>query len=269
MMRTFHFQERSSLLRRLDTFNDLEVTLRNSGDNHLEEPISITSLETFSLSYNVHWPLSIVLHPVVIPLFASFKSRSSCDVVLYCQHCINDSSHNHSRIKLSIPCVVNEKGNISLLLVSLDMLIHFFPVLLSLLIYYYLFCLMCFSCSTRSGIGTGSTGFTPTLFGTLHNWTNSSEGCKLCLWWRWNLCDHHDIETHSSAHYNISQHYNFIKSFVLFINISPTNFGVMVLITNSCNSLSVTNLNMINSPKSHIHVNGFEGNIFYKTLWRS
>ncbi|KRH16445.1 hypothetical protein GLYMA_14G155800v4 [Glycine max] len=53
MMRTFHFQERSSLLRRLDTFNDLEVTLRNSGDNHLEEPISITSLETFSLSYNV------------------------------------------------------------------------------------------------------------------------------------------------------------------------------------------------------------------------
>nr|ACU18481.1 unknown [Glycine max] len=108
------------------------------------------------------------------------------------------------------------------------MLIHFFPVLLSLLIYYYLFCLMCFSCSTRSGIGTGSTGFTPPLFGTLHNWTNSFEGCKLCLWWRWNLCDHHDIETHSSAHYNIFQHYNFIKSFVLFINIFPTNFGVMV-----------------------------------------
>lgn len=33
---------------------------------------------------------------------------------------------------------------------------------------------------------------------------------------------------------------------------------MQVLITNSCNSLSVTNLNMINSPKSHIHVNGFE-----------
>ncbi|KAG4382751.1 hypothetical protein GLYMA_14G155700v4 [Glycine max] len=66
------------------------------------------------------------LHPVVIPLFASFKSRSSCDVVLYCQHCINDSSHNHSRIKLSIPCVVNEKGNISLLLgqeLVLDLLV--------------------------------------------------------------------------------------------------------------------------------------------------
>ncbi|KAL5134133.1 Gamma-tubulin complex component 2 [Glycine soja] len=53
--------ERSSLLRRLGTFNDLEVTLRNSGDNDLEEPVSITGLETFSLSYKVHWPLSIVL----------------------------------------------------------------------------------------------------------------------------------------------------------------------------------------------------------------
>ncbi|KAG4938596.1 hypothetical protein JHK82_044388 [Glycine max] len=37
------------------------ITLRNSGDNDLEEPVSITSLETFSLSYKVHWPLSIVL----------------------------------------------------------------------------------------------------------------------------------------------------------------------------------------------------------------
>ncbi|TKY68744.1 Gamma-tubulin complex component 2 [Spatholobus suberectus] len=53
--------ERSSLLRRLGTFNDLEVSQRNSGNNDLEEPVSITSLETFSLSYKVHWPLSIVL----------------------------------------------------------------------------------------------------------------------------------------------------------------------------------------------------------------
>ncbi|XP_061351089.1 gamma-tubulin complex component 2 [Gastrolobium bilobum] len=53
--------ERSSLLKRLGTFNDLEVSLRNSGNNDLEEPVSITSLETFSLSYKVHWPLSIVL----------------------------------------------------------------------------------------------------------------------------------------------------------------------------------------------------------------
>ncbi|KAL2319472.1 hypothetical protein Fmac_028441 [Flemingia macrophylla] len=53
--------ERSSLLRRLDTFNDLEDSQRNSGNNDLEEPVSITGLETFSLSYKVHWPLSIVL----------------------------------------------------------------------------------------------------------------------------------------------------------------------------------------------------------------
>ncbi|KAJ1427875.1 Gamma-tubulin complex component protein [Sesbania bispinosa] len=54
--------ERSSLLKRLGTFNDLEISQRNSGNNDLlEEPVSITSLETFSLSYKVHWPLSIVL----------------------------------------------------------------------------------------------------------------------------------------------------------------------------------------------------------------
>ncbi|KAG4917918.1 hypothetical protein JHK85_056199 [Glycine max] len=37
------------------------ITQRNSGNNVLEEPVSITGLETFSLSYKVHWPLSIVL----------------------------------------------------------------------------------------------------------------------------------------------------------------------------------------------------------------
>lgn len=52
-MQIFHFQEKSSLLKRLGTFNDLEVSLRNSGDNDLEEPLSITGLETFSLSYKV------------------------------------------------------------------------------------------------------------------------------------------------------------------------------------------------------------------------
>ncbi|KAG4933616.1 hypothetical protein JHK82_047933 [Glycine max] len=53
MMQTFYIQERSSLLKRLGTFNDLEVTLRNSGDNDMDEIVSITSLETFSLSYKV------------------------------------------------------------------------------------------------------------------------------------------------------------------------------------------------------------------------
>ncbi|KAL1340872.1 hypothetical protein HN51_027334 [Arachis hypogaea] len=53
--------ERSSLLKRSSTFKDLELSQRSSGDNDLEEPVSITSLETFSLSYKVQWPLSIVL----------------------------------------------------------------------------------------------------------------------------------------------------------------------------------------------------------------
>jgi len=52
-MQTFIFQERSSLLRRLGTFNDLEVSQRSSSDNDLEETVSITGLETFSLSYKV------------------------------------------------------------------------------------------------------------------------------------------------------------------------------------------------------------------------
>jgi gamma-tubulin complex component 2 len=54
--------ERSSLLKRLGTFNVTEVNQRESSNNDiLEEPVSITGLETFSLSYKVHWPLSIVL----------------------------------------------------------------------------------------------------------------------------------------------------------------------------------------------------------------
>ncbi|MED6112203.1 Gamma-tubulin complex component 2 [Stylosanthes scabra] len=53
--------ERSSLLKRSSTFKDLELSQRSSDDNDLEEPVSITSLETFSLSYKVQWPLSIVL----------------------------------------------------------------------------------------------------------------------------------------------------------------------------------------------------------------
>ncbi|KAK8464606.1 hypothetical protein PHAVU_010G031700 [Phaseolus vulgaris] len=53
--------EKSSLLRRLGTFNDLEASQRSSSDNDLEETVSITGLETFALSYKVHWPLSIVL----------------------------------------------------------------------------------------------------------------------------------------------------------------------------------------------------------------
>jgi len=53
-MRTLHFQERSSLLKRLGTFNVTEVSQRDAINNDiLEEPVSITGLETFSLSYKV------------------------------------------------------------------------------------------------------------------------------------------------------------------------------------------------------------------------
>ncbi|KAG4385839.1 hypothetical protein GLYMA_12G173000v4 [Glycine max] len=44
--------------------------------------------------------------------------------------------------------------------------------------------------------------------------------------------------------------------------ISKLGVQLIVLIINSFNSLSVTNLIMINSPKSHIHVNGREGATF-------
>ncbi|KAF1895789.1 hypothetical protein Lal_00037905 [Lupinus albus] len=53
--------ERSSLLKTLGTIKDLEVNQSSSGSNDPQEPVSITALETFSLSYKVLWPLSIVL----------------------------------------------------------------------------------------------------------------------------------------------------------------------------------------------------------------
>jgi hypothetical protein len=54
MVQTLYFQERSSLLKRLGTFNVTEVNQRESSNNDiLEEPVSITGLETFSLSYKV------------------------------------------------------------------------------------------------------------------------------------------------------------------------------------------------------------------------
>ncbi|XP_058758610.1 uncharacterized protein LOC131631852 [Vicia villosa] len=50
-----YFQGRSSLLKRLGTFKVTEVSQRDSSNNDiLEEPVSITGLETFSLSYKVH-----------------------------------------------------------------------------------------------------------------------------------------------------------------------------------------------------------------------
>lgn len=52
--------ERSSLLKGLGRLKDIDI--KNVSDsNNLEEPISITGLETFSLSYKIQWPLSIVI----------------------------------------------------------------------------------------------------------------------------------------------------------------------------------------------------------------
>ncbi|XP_028777273.1 gamma-tubulin complex component 2 [Neltuma alba] len=53
--------ERSSLLKRLGSIKGPEFSNSSSVSDDLEEPVSITGLETFSLSYKVRWPLSIVL----------------------------------------------------------------------------------------------------------------------------------------------------------------------------------------------------------------
>lgn len=49
------FQERSSLLKRLGSIKVSEFSQSSSGNNELEEPVSITGLETFSLSYKVFY----------------------------------------------------------------------------------------------------------------------------------------------------------------------------------------------------------------------
>lgn len=53
--------ETSSLLKKLGTLTDGERSRNDPDDNDLEEPVSITGLETFSLNYKIRWPLSIVI----------------------------------------------------------------------------------------------------------------------------------------------------------------------------------------------------------------
>lgn len=53
--------ENTTLLKRLNTLKDLDIIQTVSDSNDLEEPVSITGLETFSLSYKVQWPLSLVI----------------------------------------------------------------------------------------------------------------------------------------------------------------------------------------------------------------
>lgn len=47
------FQERSTLMKTLSMLKDLEVNQTVFDGSDLEEPVSITGLETFSLSYKV------------------------------------------------------------------------------------------------------------------------------------------------------------------------------------------------------------------------
>ncbi|KAM7514663.1 hypothetical protein LguiA_004246 [Lonicera macranthoides] len=53
--------ERTTLLTRLSTLKDLEISPTVSQHIDLDEPLNITGLETFSLSYKVQWPLSLVI----------------------------------------------------------------------------------------------------------------------------------------------------------------------------------------------------------------
>ena len=57
----FLFQERSSLLKRLGSIKGPEFSHNSSVSDILEEPVSITGLETFSLSYKVVvYPLKLL-----------------------------------------------------------------------------------------------------------------------------------------------------------------------------------------------------------------
>ncbi|KAL7109554.1 hypothetical protein ACP275_06G182500 [Erythranthe tilingii] len=53
--------ERTTLMKRLSTLKDLQTSQIVSSSSDIEEPVSITGLETFSLSFKVQWPLSLVI----------------------------------------------------------------------------------------------------------------------------------------------------------------------------------------------------------------
>ncbi|EYU39752.1 hypothetical protein MIMGU_mgv1a0027221mg, partial [Erythranthe guttata] len=53
--------ERTTLMKRLSTLKDLQTSQTVTSSSDIEEPISITGLETFSLSFKVRWPLSLVI----------------------------------------------------------------------------------------------------------------------------------------------------------------------------------------------------------------
>ncbi|KAL8171878.1 hypothetical protein V2J09_023682 [Rumex salicifolius] len=73
--------ERSSLLKRLEMLKDLEISKKISENNDLDEPLSITGLETFSLSYKVQWPLSLVISRKALTKYQLIFS-----LLFHCKH---------------------------------------------------------------------------------------------------------------------------------------------------------------------------------------
>ncbi|KAL6966183.1 hypothetical protein U1Q18_031961 [Sarracenia purpurea var. burkii] len=53
--------EISTLIKTLSMLKDIEINLIIYDGSDFEEPVSITGLETFFLSYKVQWPLSLVI----------------------------------------------------------------------------------------------------------------------------------------------------------------------------------------------------------------
>lgn len=53
--------ERTTLLKRLSTLKDLKFIGTVSEKDDVDEPVNITGMDTYSLSYKVQWPLSLVI----------------------------------------------------------------------------------------------------------------------------------------------------------------------------------------------------------------
>lgn len=73
--------ERSSLLKRLGMLKDLEISRKISENDDLDEPLSITGLETFALSYKVQWPLSLVISRKALTKYQLIFS-----LLFHCKH---------------------------------------------------------------------------------------------------------------------------------------------------------------------------------------
>lgn len=79
--------ERVSLLKKLSTLKDLENSFHTDANmpsldvSDLSEPVSITGIETFSLSYKVQWPLSLVISRKALT-----KYQLIFQLLFHCKH---------------------------------------------------------------------------------------------------------------------------------------------------------------------------------------